>query len=118
MHAGWMAIHYLDDFLAILRKVDGDDVDADEEFFSRMCETLGFNINMKNSPTGTLAEFFGIGINEIQMEAWLPQDKLEKAKTWVCKTLESRTISRSNLRSLLGFLSFACKVVILGRAFR
>ena len=40
------------------------------------------------------------------MEAWLPKDKLEKAKTWG-KTLESRTISRSNLRSLLEFLSFA-----------
>ena len=47
MYAGWMAIHYLDDFLAILSKADGDDVDAYEEFFSGMCETLGFKINMK-----------------------------------------------------------------------
>lgn len=113
MHAGWTAIHYL----RFSSKADGDDVDAYEELFSRICETPGFIINMKKNVTSTLADFLGIGINTIQMETWLPQDKLEKAKTWGCKTLESRTISRSNLRSLLGFLSFACKVDIPGRAF-
>lgn len=75
---------------------------------------LGLSTNTKKNATGTLAEFLGTEIDIIRVEARLPQDNLEKAKTWVAKTLNPRKISRSNL---LGFLSFACKVVIPGRAF-
>lgn len=117
INAGWMAIHYLDNFLAVLCKVNGDDTKAYEEFFARTCEILGFSINTKKNVTGTSAEFLGIEIDTIQMKARLPQNKLEKAQAWVCKILESWTISRSNLWSLFEFLSFACKVVIPGRAF-
>lgn len=117
MNVGWLAIHYLGDFLAVLSKNDGDNMRAYESFFAKTCKTLEFNINGKKNVSDTLAEFFDIEIDTIQMEVRLPQDKLEKAKSWVAKTLKSQTISRSNLRSLLGFLSFACKVVIPGRAF-
>ena len=92
MNAGWMAIHYLDDFLAVLNEADGDDVDVYEEFFARTCKALGLSINIKKNATGTLAEFLGIEIDTVRMEARLPQDKLEKAKAWVGKTLNSRTI--------------------------
>lgn len=85
MNAGWMAIHYLDDFIAVLNEADGDDVNAYEEFFARTCKALGHSINIKKNATGTFAEFLGIEIDTVRMEARLPQDKLEKAKAWVGK---------------------------------
>lgn len=88
-----------------------------KKFSQGPARLLGLSTNTKKNATGTLAEFLGTEIDIIRMEAGLPQDKLEKAKTWVAKTLNPRKISRSNLRSLLGFLSFACKVVIPGRTF-
>lgn len=88
-----------------------------KKFLQGPARLLGLSTNTKKNATGTLAEFLGTEIDIIRMEARLPQDKLEKAKTWVTKTLNPRKISRTNLRSLLGFLSFACKVVIPGRTF-
>lgn len=113
--AGWQTLHYLDDFFAVLDSVLS--ADAYESFFSSICAKLGFKINGKKSVRGTCVEFLGIEIDTIAMEARLPEEKLLKAKTWVRKTLQENQISRDDLRSLLGFLSFAAKVVIPGRVF-
>ena len=59
----------------------------------------------------------GIKLDTKKMEARLPPNKLSKAQKWVAQVLNKRTIVKMDLRSLLGFLSFACKVVILGQAF-
>ena len=40
-------------------------------------------INEKKNIYDTRAEFLGIEIDTIAMEARLPADKLQKAKTWV-----------------------------------
>lgn len=59
----------------------------------------------------------GIALDIIAMEARLPPAKLKRAQDWVEKALAQRAITREDLQSLLGFLSFAAKVVVPGRAF-
>ena len=115
MNAGWEALHYLDDFLSVLE--DNTRADEYERFFSALCQKLGFNINESKNIRGTHAEFLGIEIDTLAMEARLPIDKLTKAKTWVKTVLQQTQISRNELQSLLGFLSFAAKVVVPGRIF-
>lgn len=64
-----------------------------------------------------LGRFLGILLDTEKMEAPLPQNKLEKAIAWVEKIWDAQSIARSELGSLGGFLFFAAKVVVPGRAF-
>ncbi len=59
----------------------------------------------------------GIFLDTEKIEARLPQDKLEKAIAWVEKIWDAQSIARSELESVVGFLSFAAKVIVPGRAF-
>ena len=116
MNGGWEnTLHYLDDFFAILSSQI--EAQAYEDFFLHLCLILGVHIKDEKSLRATIAEFLGIELDSIKMEARLPPAKLKKAEDWVKKALAQRTITRENLQSLLGFLSFAAKVVIPGRAF-
>ena len=117
MDTGWQTIPYLNDFVAILEGGLNIDVDKYELFFDYVCNQLGLSININKKARGILAEFLGIKLNTVRMEARLPPDKLFKGKEWVACILDKRTITRQDFRSLLGFLSFACKVVALGQAF-
>lgn len=115
INAQWRALHYLDDFFTVL---ESDLLaDAYEKHFATLCATLGLKVNEDKNVRGTRVEFLGIEIDSLAMEARLPENKLQKAKAWVKNTLQEKQISRDNLRSLLGFLSFAAKVVIPGRTF-
>lgn len=115
INAQWRALHYLDNFFTVL------ELDllatAYEEHFSALCAMLGLKINKEKNIRGTRVEFLGIEIDLLAMEARLPEDKLLKARSWVSQTLQKKEISREDLRSLLGFLSFAAKVVVPGRVF-
>ena len=51
------------------------------------------------------------------MEARLPPAKLQQARDAVAAMLAKNSTPYSDLESLAGFLSFATKVVISGRAF-
>ena len=51
------------------------------------------------------------------MEARLPADKLARARSLVATHLNNSSISHSELQSLVGFLSFAARVIVPGRAF-
>lgn len=66
---------------------------------------------------GTTLDFLGIELDTITMEARLPPEKLQKAKDLVTSALHKASLTRTELDSLLGFLSFAAKVVVPGRAF-
>lgn len=66
---------------------------------------------------GQIVVFLGIELDSLLIEARLPADKLEKAKSWVARMLTHDVIAYDNLQSLTGFLSFAAKVVLPGRAF-
>jgi hypothetical protein len=113
---GWTAVlHYLDDFLAVL----APHLNATQyaEDFDSLCDDLGFTVKHKKSYSGTCTDFLGLEIDTAAMEARLPSEKHAKALLLVRTYLRRRSITLLELQSLIGFLSFAAKVVPLGRPF-
>ena len=108
-------LHYLDDFFAILPP--HADARAYCRDFELVCSDLGVIINHSKDIEGTKADFLGIELDSILMQARLPPDKLARARNTVNDLLNRRVISRHELESAVGFLSFAAKIVIPGRAF-
>ena len=113
----WWAtiLHYLDDFFAILPPHANADAYAHQ--FDQVCSDLGLTINHSKDIMGTTADFLGIEFNSILMQARLPPDKLARARNTVKDLLHKASISHHDLESAVGFLSFAAKIVIPGRAF-
>lgn len=108
-------LHYLDDFLSISPTSEiADEFNRD---FIKICKELGMAINHDKDLTGTSLEFLGIELDTIQMQARLSSEKLEEAKHRVNSALQRSSLSRTDLESLVGFLSFAAKVVVPSRAF-
>lgn len=110
-----IVLHYLDDFFAILSP--WADAEAYGRDFDQVCSDLGLNINHTKDILGTIADFLGIELDSILMQARLPSDKLAKARNTVNDLLKRATIPHRELESAVGFLSFAAKVVVPGRAF-
>ncbi len=110
-----IVLHYLDDFFAIL--APGDDAVLYSQHFDHVCSDLGVTINHTKDVMGTIADFLGIEFNSILMQARLPPDKLARARNTAKNLLKRATISHQALESAVGFLSFAAKIVIPGRAF-
>ena len=111
----WLVLHYLDDFLAIVKT--SEEASRYESAFDTLCDELGMRINASKGETGQICDFLGLTLDTQRMEARLPPDKLKKAIEWVNSALTQDYMSKDELRSLLGFLSFAAKVVKPGRAF-
>jgi hypothetical protein len=112
-------IHYLDDFLGVGPAGVGP-ASAASEFsrqFEHICNRLGLRIKESKSITGTVADFGGIELDTLAMEARLPSAKLHKATELVEHALKKGKLNLQELQSLIGFLSFCCKVVPLGRSF-
>ena len=113
---GWTIIlHYLDDFFAILSPTD--DAVAYGQQFDDLCAQLGLTVNHSKDIMGTIADFLGIEFDSGHMQARLPPDKLARARNTAKNLLNRATISHQELESAVGFLSFAAKIVIPGRAF-
>ena len=113
---GWsFVLHYLDDFFAILPPQA--DAEAYCRNFDAVCNQLGLVINHSKDVMGTKADFLGIELDSILMQGRLPPDKLARARNTVNNLLNRRVISRHELESAVGFLLFAAKIVIPGRAF-
>lgn len=110
-----VVLHYLDDFFAILPS--GADADAYGRQFDKLCGELGLMVNHTKDILGTIADFLGIELDSILMQARLPPDKLDRARKTVADLLKRATIPHRELESAVGFLSFAAKIVIPGRAF-
>lgn len=62
-------------------------------------------------------EFMGIELDSMHMEAWLPEDKLQRTQDLLASFTKRHSVRLVELQSLIGSLQFACKVVILGRTF-
>lgn len=77
-------------------------------------------MNLKKNLTSTTCTFLGpsgIELDTINMVARLSPDKHQKAIQLVESALTKSSLSYEELQALLGFLSFAAKVVVPGRAF-
>ena len=108
-------LHYLDDFFAILSPQA--DANAYAEQFDHVCDDLGLAVNHSKDAMGTIADFLGIEFDSTLMKARLPPDKLARARNTIKDLLNRPSISHQELESAVGFLLFAAKVVVPGRAF-
>ena len=86
--------------------------------FQSLCNTLGIPLAPEKTegPTTRLT-FAGIEIDTVEMSALLPADKLTNAKQIINNALRKTKLTLRELQSIVGFLNFACKVVVPGRAF-
>ena len=77
---------------------------------------MPLSVNKIVGPSTSIT-YLGIKINTVTMMISLPEDKLEKLKASVSMWYDKLTCTKRELLSLIGFLSFACKVVKPGRIF-
>ena len=109
-------LHYLDDYFMTNTTMTG--CSRDLSSFTTTCETLGVPLAPGKvlGPAQRLT-FLGIEIDTVSMSIRLPLDKLHKLNTSVLEMWERRKVTKRELISFVGFLSFACKVVKPGRIF-
>ena len=62
-------------------------------------------------------QFVGITLDTLKMEARLPQDKIDKCRHLLGSFLSRRSATLRDFQPLIGFLNFACSVIVPGRAF-
>ena len=113
---GWaIVLDYLDAFLAVLHP--SQNPEAFNNALDVITGRLELRVNKKKDVSGTTAEFIGIEFDTLAMQARLSEEKLHKAKEAVDLLLHQRSFRHKDLESLVGFLSFASKVVPPGRTF-
>ena len=109
--------YYLDDFFTAGPR-DPDQCFENMNIIIEVFKQLGIPLAPEKivGPT-TCIVYLGITIDSIRMEICLPEDKLQdlcvELKTWQ----ECRKCTKKELQSLIGKLSFACKVIPSGRLF-
>lgn len=108
-------LHYLDDFFGVIPP--SEDALYYNDLVNSTCKELGLAIQTNKDKMHTVNDFLGIELGTIRMEARLPPEKLHKAIELVEAALRKKSISIEDLQSLVGFLAFAAKVVVAGRAF-
>ena len=109
-------VHYLDDFLFVAPSMQK--CTNDLRVFTEFC----LNVGVPLAPDKTLGPanelpFLGITLDAVHMEARLPMDKVDQCKLLLYDFLQRPKVSLKELQSLIGVLSFACYVIIPGRAF-
>ena len=111
----WLT-HYIDDFFLVAST--RPQAERQLEFLLIVFRLLGIPIS-KDKLEGPLQVlvFLGIEIDTILMEARLPANKLIELVSTVKLWLNKNQTTRKELESLIGVLSFACKVVRSGRTF-
>ena len=113
--------HYLDDFF-FAGSVQSDACLVALTDMIHLCGLVGALIKPEKvvGPT-TCLPLLGILLDTVQQEARLPEDKLQalvsELSDFKSKAQSATTCSKRNLLSLIGKLSFACKVVPAGRIF-
>jgi hypothetical protein len=108
-------IHLLDDFLSVERP--GSEGTALKKILKAF-SSLGIPVNEKKveGPT-TCLEFLGISLDTGEMEARLSPEKIAKLKELVLSFRGRKKCTQKELLSLVGSLSFACRVIRPGRSF-
>ena len=102
------------------RNTDIDILTAADYISERVPNRLGVLMLMepdKEVGPATTLTFLGIELDSGAMVARLPPDKLEDLMVNILRWLSRRKSTKRNLRSIIGKLSFACKVVPAGRIF-
>ena len=109
-------IHYLDDFMLV--RPDRFRCKADLNAFLTLCDEIGIPYALeKTCDPAQVMPFVGIEIDTINEMARLPEDKLKECKQALQQLRLKRRCQLRELQSLIGKLSFACRVIVPGRAF-
>ena len=111
-----LLVHYLDDFF-----ISSPNFDSCQSQMNKMlnfCKLLGVPVNMKKvfGPLPSIP-YLGIQIDSNAMVCRLPEEKLSDIQNILKSWLHKKSCTKRNLLSLIGKLSFACKVVKPGRIF-
>ncbi|KAM3936673.1 uncharacterized protein RB166_018270 [Leptodactylus fuscus] len=110
-------IHYLDDFLFV-GPAGSPTCQYLLDTFRYFAAYFGVPLARdKTEGPVTSLSFLGIGIDTERMLLHLPQDKLSRLCADVDFCLSSRKVPLSRLQSLLGQLTFACRIFPMGRVF-
>ena len=103
-------VHVTDDFLLIA--CSHMKCERDLQAFTNLCACLGVpSAPDKTVTPSRVITFLGITLDAERMEARLPNDKLEKAKTLLINFQRRYKVTLRELQSLAGVLNFACSVV-------
>lgn len=114
---GWNLYHYIDDFLMLLPPDKSSYIVKASCNFFNTCEAMRFTIEIKKNKEGILIDFPGLEIDIMVTQARLPKDKHHRVFEKVFYLMEELSVPFYKLEKLLGFLSFCCSVVPLGRFF-
>ena len=109
--------HYLDDFI-IVAPPQSSICEQSIAILNRECARLGVPIadHKRDGPT-TCLTFLGIEIDTMEGQLHLPDEKLSRLQAALSVWGDRKTCSRKELKSLIGLLNHACKVVRSGRSF-
>ena len=110
-------LHYLDDYFTV-GGPDSAECKHNLDIIIHNCKVLGIPLAIDKvmGPVTTI-EFLGISLDSMQMEARLPQEKLDRIQRAVAEWLARKSAKKREILSLLGLLQHASKVVVPGRTF-
>ncbi len=111
-------VHFADDFLIVGTKGGCTSCARLVETFERVCRHLGVPLAEEKSvaPTTKLV-YLGIQIDSVQQLVSIPPGKLQRIIDKVQSAMQASKLSLKEIQSLIGSLSFVCKVVAPGRPF-
>ena len=111
--------HYLDDFIQILRNSDRvlRQLEQDNEAYSLITDCLGIPRNESKYQAGTSIPVFGLIIDTDNFIVKVPQEKLDRIQTQTAIILSHHSVSRREIESITGLLSFCAPAVSLGWVF-
>ena len=110
-----IVLHYLDDFFTILAPLT--DSKSYKRTWRGLCERLDLRTNDKKETSDTLINFLSIEFDSMLMEARLPSSKHARAMKLVAAAVNAASLTHRELNTLVDFLSFCAKIVILDRTF-
>lgn len=109
--------HMLDDFFFIGPK-DSLKCQSDLDTFLLICDKSGIPIKSEKTVLSTtVLTIYGIKIDSMALICRLPDLRLIKTCECLRLAKRKRTLTLKELQSLIGFLNFACLIVVPGRTF-
>ena len=110
-------LHYLDDFLTA-GPPDSPICNRNLDTMLKFCKQIQAPVkSSKIEGTSTSITFLGIYLDTVAMEASITQERRESLLSELNELYWRRRCTKRDLLSLIGKLSFACKVVPAGRIF-
>ena len=110
-------LHYLDDFFTA-GAPDSSKCQNNLEAMLSLCQKINAPVKLtKVEGPSTNITFLGIVINTVTMTASISSERKQELLSALQSMIERRKCTKQQLLSLIGKLSFACKVVPAGRIF-